>query len=115
MLFRSVGKLHGEVVRVLGLPDIRERFLGLGIEPVSMAPEPFGNYIRSEITKWARAWEARGWRKKDGEIKNLELVQEAYALVQQRPGVKLQWVKAHDGTRWNEYVDALATQARAGR
>ena len=64
------------------------------------------------LTQWAKSWAARGWRKKDGEIKNLDLVQEAWALVQARPGVRLQWVKAHDGTRWNEYVDALATQAR---
>jgi ribonuclease HI len=66
------------------------------------------------LTQWAKGWAARGWRKKDGEVKNLDLVQEAWALVQARPGVRLQWVKAHDGTRWNEYVDALATQARPG-
>ena len=64
------------------------------------------------LTLWAKSWAARGWRKKDGEVKNLDLVQEAWSLVQALPGVRLQWVKAHDGTRWNEYVDALATQAR---
>ena len=61
------------------------------------------------LTIWAKAWRARGWRRKEGEIKNLDLVQRAFELAQARPGVKVQWTKAHDGTRWNEYADALAT------
>lgn len=63
------------------------------------------------LTLWAKSWAARGWRRKDGEIANLDLVQRAYELARAHPGVKLTWIKAHDGTRWNEYVDALATQA----
>ncbi|MFZ4578457.1 MAG: ribonuclease H family protein [Myxococcota bacterium] len=61
------------------------------------------------LTIWAKGWRARGWRRKEGEIKNLDLVQQAFALVEARPGVRLQWIKAHDGSRWNEYADALAT------
>ena len=38
----------------------------------------------------------------------LELVQELYALTQAKPRVELQWIRAHEGTRWNEYADALA-------
>ena len=53
--------------------------------------------------------EKRGWKRKEGEVKNLELVQRAYALLQERPGVRLEWIRAHDGSRWNEYADALAT------
>jgi hypothetical protein len=66
------------------------------------------------ISKWAKAWEARGWRKKDGEIKNLELVQELYRLYHGHPGLELRWIKAHNGARWNEYADALATAYRRG-
>jgi len=61
------------------------------------------------VNEWAKGWEARGWRRKGGPIKNLELVQELYALAQARPYVTLHWIRAHDGSRWNEYVDALAT------
>jgi len=61
------------------------------------------------MTQWAPGWKARGWRKKGGPIKNLELVQELYALVQARPELQLRWIKAHDGSRWNEYADSLAT------
>jgi ribonuclease HI len=61
------------------------------------------------LNEWAAGWEKRGWRRKGGPIKNLELVKEAYALSQAHPNVTLQWIKAHNGSRWNEYADALAT------
>ncbi|TFH24360.1 MAG: ribonuclease HI [Myxococcales bacterium] len=64
------------------------------------------------INDWAAGWEKRGWRRKTGEIKNLELVQELYALARARPDVKLRWIKAHSGFLWNEYADALATAYR---
>ena len=63
----------------------------------------------STINEWARGWEERGWRRKTGPIANLELVQELYALAKAHPRVQLRWIKAHDGTRWNEYADALST------
>lgn len=61
------------------------------------------------INLWAPKWEQRGWRRKGGAIKNLDLVQRLYGLAQTRPLAKLCWVKAHHGSRWNEYVDILAT------
>jgi ribonuclease HI len=61
------------------------------------------------ITKWAPGWEKRGWKKKTGPIKNLELVQELLALYRARPGVELEWIAAHSGNRWNEYADSLST------
>ena len=62
------------------------------------------------VNEWAAGWEKRGWRRKSGPIANLELVKKLYALAQSHPRVTLQWIKAHDGTRWNEYADALASQ-----
>jgi ribonuclease HI len=61
------------------------------------------------LTQWAAGWERRGWKRSGGEVKNLDLVQEAYALAKARPGARIQWVRAHDGTRWNEYADSLST------
>ena len=61
------------------------------------------------VNAWAAGWEARGWRRKRGAIANLQLVKELYALANAHPSVRLQWIKAHDGSRWNEYADALAT------
>jgi ribonuclease HI len=61
------------------------------------------------VNEWAAGWEKRGWRRKSGPIANLERVQKLYALAQTHPDVTLQWIKAHDGSRWNEYADALAS------
>jgi ribonuclease HI len=64
------------------------------------------------INSWAAQWEKLGWKRKSGEIKNLELVQQLYSLAKKKPQVRLRWIKAHSGLRWNEYADALATAYR---
>ena len=61
------------------------------------------------INQWAASWARRGWQRKTGPVKNLDLVQRAYALAQERPRVRIEWIAAHDGSLWNEYADALAT------
>ena len=66
----------------------------------------------STVTQWAKSWEARGWKRKGGEIKNLELVQELYRIFLRRPELKISWIAAHSGYRWNEYADSLATSYR---
>ena len=62
------------------------------------------------ITKWAPGWERKGWTrgKKREAIKNLDLVQELYAAAKEHTMASLQWIKAHEGSRWNEYADALS-------
>ena len=65
------------------------------------------------LTKWAPGWAAKGWRKKGGEIKNLDLVQQAYALYQSTQP-KLVWVRGHVGHEQNELADEWANKARAG-
>jgi ribonuclease HI len=65
------------------------------------------------LTEWAKGWKRSGWSRKGGKpIANLDLVIRAYDAVVERPGVKMQWIKAHDGSRWNEYADALATKGQ---
>ncbi len=61
------------------------------------------------ITQWAAGWEKRGWKRKTGPIKNLDLVQELWALSRSKSEIELKWIKAHDGSRWNEYADSLAS------
>ena len=65
------------------------------------------------ITKWAPGWEARGWTKKGGEIKNLDLVKEVYSLYQ-NSSAKISWVRGHVGHEMNELADEWANRARAG-
>jgi len=61
------------------------------------------------VTKWAPKWERKGWKKDGGEIKNLELVQRLMVATRARPNVRLEWIAAHVGHRWNEHADGLAT------
>ncbi len=65
------------------------------------------------ITKWSIAWEANGWTKKGGEIKNLDLVQKLVELYK-NSNAKLVWVRAHVGTEGNELADEWANRARQG-
>ena len=61
------------------------------------------------INEWAAGWEKRGWKRKTGPIANLDLVQVAFERARSRPEVTLEWIKAHNGARWNEYADSLST------
>ena len=76
-------------------------------EPITIYSD--SNLVVQTLTTWAKGWEARGWKRKDGEVMNLDLVQEAWELVKAKPLARLQWIRAHDGSRWNEYADALST------
>ncbi len=57
-----VARLHGEFTRALAMPDLREKMMSLGAEPVGSTPEEFANYIRSEADKYARVIKASGAR-----------------------------------------------------
>jgi ribonuclease HI len=75
------------------------------------------NLCVQTVNEWAAGWEKRGWKRKTGPIANLELVKELWSLAQRHPRVSVRWIKAHDGSRWNEYADVVAAQqaAEAGR
>ncbi len=60
------------------------------------------------IKTWAISWEKRGWTKKGGEIKNLEIIKLAYALYNSiKESVKLTHIKAHAGYEGNELADRM--------
>lgn len=65
------------------------------------------------LTKWAPGWEAKGWKKRGGEIKNLDLVKKAYMLYK-IGNVRLKWTRGHVGTDMNELADEWANKAREG-
>jgi ribonuclease HI len=86
------------------------------IAGLEMAPadEPITIYSDSQLVvktlnEWAKGWEARGWKRKEGPVKNLDLVQRAWGLKQSRPLARVAWVRGHATSRWNEYADRLAT------
>jgi len=82
------------------------------------AGEPCTIYTDSEfwinvITKWAPGWEAKGWKKSGGPIKNLDIVQEVCPLYRASKAT-LTWVRGHVGDKGNELADEWANKARQG-
>jgi len=65
------------------------------------------------ITVWSLPWEKNGWKKKGGEIKNIDIVKEV-CLLYQSSKAKLIWVKAHNDDPGNELADHWANMARSG-
>ena len=48
-----IDKLNREMVRILKLPETRERLAGDGSEPVGSTPAEFGTHISAEVKRWA--------------------------------------------------------------
>jgi ribonuclease HI len=63
------------------------------------------------ITKWSLGWERAGWRKKGGEIKNLDIVKEICPLYRASQAT-LTWTRGHAGDPGNELADQWANKAR---
>ena len=53
-------KLHGEIVRIVATPDMRERILADGSEPVTNSPEDFRKYLDADLAKWVKVVKASG-------------------------------------------------------
>jgi tripartite-type tricarboxylate transporter receptor subunit TctC len=49
-----IDRWNAEIVRVVALPDVKQRLEDLGFEPVADAPAHFGERIKTEIAKWAK-------------------------------------------------------------
>ena len=49
-----VDRLHAETIRILRLPDVREKLEALGGEIVGSSPSEFAAYLKSEIAKWGK-------------------------------------------------------------
>lgn len=53
-----IGRLQTEVSRILNLPDVKERLMALGAEPVGSTPAQFSAHIAAEIEKWSKVVKA---------------------------------------------------------
>ncbi|HET7363596.1 MAG TPA: tripartite tricarboxylate transporter substrate binding protein [Burkholderiales bacterium] len=55
-----VERLHEELVRVLAQPDVRERILNDGSEPIGNTPREFRDFMAADLAKWARVVKQSG-------------------------------------------------------
>ncbi len=67
-------------------------------------------YVIDCCSKWMAGWKQRGWTRKDGALKNVEILQALDAALA-RHEVDWQWVAGHSGDDGNERADALANLA----
>lgn len=67
-------------------------------------------YLIDAMTRWVRDWERRGWKRKGGEIENLESWKELLRATE-RHRIEWRWVRGHAGHPQNEYANLLAIRA----
>lgn len=53
-----VDRWHTDVAKIVALPEIRDRLIGFGLEPVANTPQEFEAWIKAEIEKWGEAMQA---------------------------------------------------------
>ncbi len=96
----------------------RMELLG-AISALSALKEPCGidlytdsQYIANAINKgWLQGWKAKNWKRKDGELKNVDLWQELDKLLNTH-SVTFHWVKGHADNKFNNRCDELAVIQR---
>jgi tripartite-type tricarboxylate transporter receptor subunit TctC len=59
-----VERLNREVVRVLGLPEVKRVLVEQGYEPVGSSAAEFTRFTAIEIAKWTKVTTAAGLRTK---------------------------------------------------
>jgi tripartite-type tricarboxylate transporter receptor subunit TctC len=57
-----IQKLNQEIVRIVKLPETRERYAALGAEPLTSTPQQAGAFIKKEIAKWGQVVKISGAR-----------------------------------------------------
>ncbi len=57
-----IAKMNAEIVRIIGMPDVRDQLSAQGADPIGSSPEEFAAYVKAEIEKWARVIKQAGVR-----------------------------------------------------
>ena len=82
-------------------------------EACGRAPFTFvsdSQYLVKGISEWVPGWRARGWRRRGGQIENLQLWKRLVAVSSKHEAAWI-WVRGHAGHAKNEYANYLAIRA----
>lgn len=81
-------------------------------EPCAVTLYTDSQYFSNAVNLgWLRSWKQKGWRRKDGPLKNPDLWQQLDALLETHR-VKVVWVKGHAENEGNNRCDELAVAER---
>ena len=64
--------------------------------------------LYNTLTQWIEGWKNNGWKRKTGEIKNIDLVKQLYEYSNKN----FNHLRGHHGDKWNEWCDRAAVAAR---
>ncbi len=57
-----VDRLHGALVKALQFPEVRDRLIAEGADPIGNTPEEFGAFMIAESAKWAKVVKVSGMK-----------------------------------------------------
>ena len=49
-----INKLHADILKVLKTPDVRDKLIAAGSDPVGSTPEEFAAYVKAELARWGK-------------------------------------------------------------
>ena len=55
-----IDRLNHELLRVVALPEVRERLVSIGMVPETSTPQQLANNIRAEVARWGPIIKAAG-------------------------------------------------------
>jgi tripartite-type tricarboxylate transporter receptor subunit TctC len=58
--FRIVNKLAGDLIAIIGTPEVKAQFAKLGAEPVGSQPDDFAQFMKAEAARWGKIITERG-------------------------------------------------------
>jgi tripartite-type tricarboxylate transporter receptor subunit TctC len=57
-----INRLNQEMIRVLNRPDVKEKFLSMGVEVVASSPQEFAAAIKAEVARMGKVIKEAGLR-----------------------------------------------------
>ena len=49
-----VGRLHAAIAKAVALPETRERYVAMGLDPSPLSPQDYGTYLREDVQRWRK-------------------------------------------------------------
>ncbi len=86
------------------------QLLGANKQRCNMLVVSDSEYLIKGMREWVQGWMRRGWKRKGGEIENLQLWQTLVGSAGKHD-VQWTWVRGHVGHAKNEYANDLAVGA----
>jgi ribonuclease HI len=69
-------------------------------------------YLKNGITLWIKNWQEKNWKTANKKVvKNVDLWQKLVSLTSNHK-ITWNWVKSHNGDKYNELADTLAVKAK---